>query len=61
MDTYYALQTMLRTTTAYIAAPILAKTGKRFDQIHRKTDTLTYKLVDTVLANHLAQTRRPGA
>ena len=50
------LQDYLRLTTAVIIAPYLAFKDKRLSSIHRVTDSLTYKLVDTVLCNCLADT-----
>ncbi len=49
---------MLRTITAYISAPILASAGYRFTKDCRHGTTraarMTYRCIDTVRANQLA-------
>lgn len=49
---------MTRTVTAYIAAPILAAAGYRFTKDCRHGTTLagrvTYRCIDTVRANQIA-------
>lgn len=50
------IQDYIRLASAVIIAPYLALKDKRLSSIHRITDSLTYKLVDTVLCNSLADT-----
>lgn len=45
---------IIRTTFAYFLCPLMK--GRRFSKMHRKTDTLVYRCIDTVLANQLADT-----
>ena len=52
----FFLPNFLRRFNAVVCGCFLAmsKEEKRFDKIHRKTDTTTYKILDTVLANQIA-------
>ena len=44
----------MRDFTARLIAPYLAKKGYRFGKKHRHLETITYKLVNTIRANWIA-------
>ena len=44
----------MRDLNAKLIAPILRWTGWRFSKVHRQYETRTYRLVNTVLANMIA-------
>lgn len=50
----------MRLTIAYLISPILAATGYRFSKAHRHEERWTYRTIDTVAANLLANLLRPG-
>jgi len=51
----------MRQIAAHLIAPLLALAGQRFGKHHRHEETLAYRLIDTVLANALANRIRRTA
>lgn len=47
----------IRTMNGKLLAPILRITGLRFSRIHRKTEDVVYRWIDTVGANQAAEGR----
>lgn len=49
----------MRLTLGYLLAPVLVATGYRFSKLHRTENRWTYRVIDTVACNLLANVLAP--